>query len=144
MAHIVNSPFSPRAKKVYQHSTHKVYQHSLPVNCALALAENTKARELSLFELINIVNRRITETNGMDSVDKHSLFTLYVHIDTELQARRDALEDANTVNMGIEHSVNPLSGSADDNDEHIHASEITMAEWEAVRSIHAEVYSDED
>lgn len=143
MAHIVNSP---RATPVGNRTagTARVDQHSLAVAQAMRNAENTKVNDLSLFELINVINARITDTNGLDFVDKHSLFTLYVHIDTELQARRDALEDANTVNMGIEHSVNPLSGSADDNDEHIHASEITLAEWEAVRAIHAEVYSDED
>ncbi len=145
MAHIINSPFAGRA----QGKTAKVYQHrqadsqSLPAACALVLAENTKARDLSLFELINIVNRRITDTDGLDFVDKHTLFKLYVNIDTELESRRNAIEDAMFTNAGVEHAVNPLGNGLDD-DEHVHASEITMAEWEAVRNIHAEVYSDED
>lgn len=125
-------------------SSKRVYQHSLAVKCALSLAENSKVNELSLFELINVVNARIKETNGLDFVDKHSLFELFINVDNELQSRKDALEDAYTVNMGIEHADNPLTGSADDNDEHVHTSEITMAEWEAVRAIHAEVYSDEE
>lgn len=143
MAHIVNSPFSAQATPAGM-VRRKVDQHSLAVARAMYNAEQSKVNDLSLFELINVVNARIADTNGLDFVDKHSLFTLYVHIDTELQARKDALEDANTVNMGIEHSINPLTGSADDNDEHIHIDEVTMAEWEAVRAIHAEVYSDED
>lgn len=125
-------------------SSKRVYQHSLAVKCALTLAENSKVSELSLFELINVINARIKDTNGMDFVDKHSLFELFINVDNELQSRKDALEDAYTVNMGMEHESNPLVGSADDNDDNVHTSEITMAEWEAVRAIHAEVYSDEE
>lgn len=124
-------------------SSKRVYQHSLAVKCALSLAENSKVSELSLFELINVVNARIKETNGLEFVDKHSLFELFINVDNELQSRKDALEDALFTPSGIEHAINPLGNGLDD-DEHVHTSEITMAEWEAVRSIHAEVYSDEE
>lgn len=139
----MDQSIQPRAT-VATASSKRVYQHSLAVKCALSLAENSKVSELSLFELINVINARIKETNGLDFVDKHSLFELFINVDNELQSRKDALEDAYTVNMGMEHASNPLMGSSDDNDESIHSSEVTMAEWEAVRAIHAEVYSDEE
>ena len=118
MAHIVNSPFSAQATPMVRRTagTAKVDQHSLAVARAMYNAEQSKVNDLSLFELINVVNARIAETNGLDFVDKHSLFELFINVDNELQSRKDALEDALFTPSGIEHAVNPLGNGLDDDE----------------------------
>lgn len=113
----------PAAKKVYQHPA-AVTDISIPKLCA---------------QLIGAIRNG----DSLTAVNKDDLFTLFVAIDNELEYRKDFQYGESHVPMGIEHAVNPLGNGLCD-DEVIHSSEITMAEWEAVAAIHVDPYDNEE
>ena len=126
------------AAKVDQHRQQQVGRStSLARTCALATALASCADEpcgkLSLNELAMVFAHRSQDKALLSTVDEHTLFTLFVAIDDELQSRKESREPEMVSLPNDVPSITPFASAVgvDDAD---HAFEAMM-----VRSIHAEV-----
>ncbi len=108
---------------------------SVAHDTAIELGERTLCQNLSTFELSNILLNRFDTTNGLEFVDKHTLFKLWIAIDTELQSRKDALEAQLEPFIEDVPARTPFASVVGDDD-----ADHTELEAFAVRSIHAEVF----
>ncbi len=126
-----------KARKVDQHLTRTSKGRSTSVahDTAIELGERTMCQHLSVFELANILLNRFDTTNGLEFVDKHTLFKLWIAIDTELQSRKDALEAQLEPFSEDVPARTPFASVVGDDD-----ADHTELEAFAVRSIHAEVF----
>lgn len=111
-------------------------------SCALATALASCADEpcakLSLNELAMVFTHR-ANPEVMATVDNHTLFTLLIQIEDELQRRADSVEPTFEPFVEDQRSKTPFASVIGDDD-----ADWSEHEAMAVRNIHAEVFEDEE
>lgn len=131
-----------KMRRVDQHQRRasKGRSTSLALSTALASCADQVAGHLSTNELAMLVSHRMAVQEAIASVDAHTLFTLFVSIDTELQRRKDESDPTLVPLIEDAPARTPFASVADEND-----GDYDMeAEAYAVRHIHAECLDTED
>lgn len=109
-------------------------------SCALATALASCADEpcgkLSLNEMMMVVMHRVTP-DSIATVDSHTLFTLMLQIEDELQRRADATIPEHVQIVEDQPAKTPFASAVGDDD-----PDWSELEAMAVRNIHAEVFED--
>lgn len=136
---IVSRDTLARMRRVKGLSTSRAPSKSCALATALASCADIPCGQLSLNEMVMVMSHRFVVPDALTTVDQHSLFTLWIAIDDELQKRKDA-DDPPMESLTLDvPPKSPFASATGDDD-----GDWGELEAFAVRNIHAEVFDTED
>ena len=142
---IVSRDKLARMRRLEGLSTSRGQRKSCALATALASCADTPCGQLSLNELAMVMAHRFVVPDALTTVDQHSLFTLWVAIDDELQRRKDESEPPMEQLVEDVPPISPFASAVGiDDADHEHLTDAMELEAYAVRSIHAEILDTED
>lgn len=136
---IVSRDKLARMRRVKGLSTSRAPSKSCALATALASCADTPCGQLSLNEMAMVMSHRFVVPDALTTVDQHSLFTLWIAIDDELQRRKDESEPPMEQLVEDVPPMTPFASCVGVDD----ADHMELEAF-AVRSIHAEILDTED